>query len=458
VIAWRELLATVRTRAFLIGIIMMPVMMLLGAGIGFITRKLEDQGEKTFAIIDRTPGEQILPILEEAARRRNERDVFDPRTGERAAVLFRLRREAPRDDVSQQRLELSDQVRKGEIAGFLEIGPRAMSAAPSLADLLAGLLKKGEPDPKPPTDPLNDPTATRYQSRPNIAGSLEFYRWAAVEISLATRLGLSSLKPEVRKAVTEQKIPVVMLGLSSIDPETGEVTDDEGANKAITRIFVGVGCIMLMFVIIFAVATPMMQGVLEEKMQRISEVLLGSVTPNQLMAGKLLGGVGVALLLAAVYVGGAYWALWHYKLADQVPASLIGWFLFNLVLALFLYGSLFMAVGAACTDMKEPQTLMLPVMIPAMLPMFLLAPILSSPDGVLARVASFFPPCTPMLMVARQALSANMAWWEPVVGSLLVLLFTAGCVWAAGRIFRVGILVQGKGATFQELFAWALRG
>src|SRR3954451_7250404 len=119
----------------------------------------------------------------------------------------------------------------------------------------------------------------------------------------------------------------------------------------------------------------------------------------------------------------------------------MAWFLFSTVMALGLYGSLFMAVGAACTDMKEPQTLMMPVLLPAMLPMFLLGPILQNPDGAVARAASFFPPSTPMLMLARQAMSANIQWWEPVLGSVLVLATTVLCVWAAGRIFRVGILV-----------------
>ncbi|MGL4553332.1 MAG: ABC transporter permease [Gemmataceae bacterium] len=456
VIARREYLATVRTRAFVIGIVMMPVMMMMGGVIGAVTRKLEDQGERSFAVVDRTPGAKVLPILQTAVERRNTRDIFDLKTGNRTAPLFRLEAVAPADDPDEQRLLLSERVRKGEISGFLEVGPKAADSGPSLADFFGGLVAAA---PKPePADLNRDPATTRYQTRPNLPGAMEFYRWAAVEISLATRLGLASQRPEVRKAVLEQKVPVVMLGLSSRDPATGKVIDDEGAGQAVARIFVGIGCIMLMFVIIFAVATPLMQGVLEEKMQRISEVLLGSVTPFALMAGKLLGGVGVALTLATVYLIGAYAGLLHYGYADQVPPVLVGWFLFYLLLALLMYGSLFMAVGAACTDMKEPQTLMLPVMLPAMLPLFLLAPIISSPDGVVARAASFFPPCTPMLMLARQALSANVAWWEPVLGSALVLGFTAACVWAAGRIFRVGILVQGKGATFGQLVGWVFRG
>jgi ABC-2 type transport system permease protein len=481
VIAHREFVATVRTRAFVIGIVMMPIMKTLGGVVGAISRRIDDQGERSFVVVDRTPGAQIFPILETAVARRNKQDVLDRKTGVRNAPLFKLLKVEPEEKLDEQRLALSDRVRKGEISGFLEIGPKALNVGPSLTDLVGrfnsllpgGFLKaisgpwltdlvggSGKPGTvgEKPIDPLRDPATTRYQTRPSTPGAMEFYRFAAIEISLATRMGLASQSPEVRKAVLEQKVPVVMLGLSSRDPDTGKVMDDEGAGRGLARIFVGLGCIMLMFVIIFAVATPLMQGVLEEKMQRISEVLLGSVTPFELMAGKLLGGVGVALTLTLVYVGGAYAALRYYGYSDQVPPSLIAWFLFYQTLALLIYGSLFMAIGAACTDMKEPQTLLLPVMMPAMLPLFLLIPIMNSPDGVLARTAAFFPPCTPMLMLARQALSANVLWWEPVLGSLLVLAFTALCVWIAGRIFRVGILVQGKGATFGQLVGWVFRG
>ncbi len=439
VIARREFLATVRTRAFVISIVLLPVMMLLGAGVGVITRTLEDKQERSFVVIDRTPGGKVFPLLKAAAERRKQEK--DPRSGEPVRPVFRLEEADPEADADEQRLALSARVRKGEITGFLEVGPEFLTK------------KGGKPD-----NPLNDPRAARYQSRPNLPGSMEFYNWAIFEMTLVTMLEKGFPGLDMRKLLTEgQKPPVLRLGLSSREPD-GSVSDDAGATKALARIFVGIGCIMLMFVIVFVVSTPMMQGVLEEKMARISEVLLGSVTPFQLMAGKLLGGLGVAMVLASVYVGGAYGGLHYYGYGDQVPAWLIGWFAFYLVLALLTYGSLFMAVGAACTDMKEPQTLMMPVMLPAMIPLFLLAPILTSPDGLVARVASFFPPCTPMIMIARLALSANIAWWEPVLGSALVLAFTALCVWMAGRIFRVGILVQGKGATLGELVGWAIRG
>src|SRR5262249_10800663 len=137
------------------------------------------------------------------------------------------------------------------------------------------------------------------------------------------------------------------------------------------------GLIMvLMFMLVLMSATPLMQGVVEEKMQRIAEVLLGSVQPFQLMLGKLIGMAAVSLTIAAVYIGGAYWAAHHYGLAEHAPLSLVLWFILFQTLAALMYGSLFIAVGAACTDMRETQNLLWPVMLLASLPMFILGNVL----------------------------------------------------------------------------------
>ncbi len=215
---------------------------------------------------------------------------------------------------------------------------------------------------------------------------------------------------------------------------------------------------MMIFMMVMVGATPLLQSVLEEKMQKISEVLLGSVTPFQLMAGKLIGMVGVALLLASIYVGGALSAVHQFGFGQYVPMAMIAWFILYLVLAVIMYGSLFSAIGAACSDMKEPQTLMLPVMLPMILPMMLVGIVVKNPDGLIARVLSFFPPSTPMIMTLRQGMNSNIQWWEPALGAMLVMLFTLACVWVAGRIFRIGILMQGKAPSFKQLIQWVITG
>jgi ABC-2 type transport system permease protein len=168
--------------------------------------------------------------------------------------------------------------------------------------------------------------------------------------------------------------------------------------------------------------------------------------------------IGVALTMAVVYLAGGYFLMAYFGLADMVPMKLIPWFLPMLLMALLLFGSLFIAIGAAASDIKDTQALLTPIMLIACVPFFALGPIMQDPNGPIARAASFFPFATPMLLVARESVPPGVPWWEMLAGIALVLATTLFCVWAAGRIFRVGILMQGKGARFADLVRWALRG
>jgi ABC-type Na+ efflux pump permease subunit len=137
-----------------------------------------------------------------------------------------------------------------------------------------------------------------------------------------------------------------------------------------------------------------------------------------------------------------------------VPPSLIAWFLVFLVLAMLLYGSVSMAIGAACNDVKDAQNLMLPVMLPLMLPMMTLLPVIQSPSSPLSVGMSLFPPATPLVMLLRVALHPPAPVWQVATGAALTLVTTMFCIWAAGRIFRVGLLMQGKSASLAQMVRW----
>jgi ABC-2 type transport system permease protein len=215
---------------------------------------------------------------------------------------------------------------------------------------------------------------------------------------------------------------------------------------------------ILMFMLILVGGTPAMQGVVEEKMQRIAEMVLGSVRPFQLMMGKLLGLMGVSLTLSALYLGGAYWAANHYGVADLVSPGLIVWFVIFLCLAILMYGSLFIAVGAACSDIRDTQTMLWPVMLVACLPMFVWINVAREPTSSFSTGISFFPFATPTLMLIRLAVPPGIGYVQPLLGVAVMLVTTVACVYIAGRVFRVGILMQGKGASLRDLGRWILRG
>jgi ABC-2 type transport system permease protein len=213
-----------------------------------------------------------------------------------------------------------------------------------------------------------------------------------------------------------------------------------------------------MWMVIFLAAQPMLESVLEEKSQRIAEVLLGSVSTFQLMIGKLLGGVGGSLTVVLVYGLGAIGLAWHFDALHLVPLRVIPWFLVYQVLAVMLFGSLFMAIGAAVNQLKEAQSMLLPVWLVMMFPLFIWFQAIREPMGGLATWMSFFPPATPLMMVLRIAATSAVPWWQAALGVVVLLATTLLIVLAAARIFRIGFLAQGKAPRLAELLRWALRG
>ena len=214
-------------------------------------------------------------------------------------------------------------------------------------------------------------------------------------------------------------INIEELGLYSRDAK-GEIQKGDEATRGIS-FFIPFGLMLLMFISVMAVAQPMLSSVIEEKQQRIAEVLLGSASPFQIMMGKLIGNVGVALTIVAVYLTGGYILAAHYGYADLLPTWLLGWFLAFDVLACMLYGSIFIAVGAACTEIKETQALLTPVMILLILPLMVWFTIVQEPLSGFAEWTSLVPLATPMLMLLRMAASPMVPWWQPVLGIVLVL-------------------------------------
>jgi ABC-2 type transport system permease protein len=435
VVAVREYLAAVRTKAFLITLIIMPVLMSGSIFVQWLLRDYHDTKTKRFAIVDRTPDARLYAAIEKTVQNYNEK-TLDPTTHQVLLPRFEIERVAASADspeaLAEQRLELSERVRKGELFGFLDIDAAVLQA---------------EKDESAKKEHL-----IFYRS--NRPTNLEFPRLIEKPLLFAIQ-EIRLEREKVRESHSLLRailapIPIDALGLVYRNPANGELQEE----NRIAPVAVPIGFLLLMFTVIMMTATPMMQGVVEEKMQRIAEVLLGSVRPFDLMLGKLLGMTAVSLTITTVYLGGAYWAAWKYGFDNSIPPQLLLWFVIFQALAALMYGSLFIAVGAACTDMKETQNLMWPVMLLAMLPMFLMGSVLQEPNSTVATTISFVPFATPMLMILRQSVPPGVPSWQPLLGVVLVLLTTLLCVWAAGRIFRVGLLMQGKGAKLGEMLRW----
>lgn len=443
VVAFREYLAAVKTKAFLVSLLLMPVLWGGSIVLQLVLRDKVDISDKRVAVVDFSG--KLFEAIETATTERNalpttQDGIIDPATGKQVKPKFVFEKVLPSsDDPARVGLELSDRIRKnakGDIMAFVIIDRDVVERIPAPAS----------PSPPPVNYYSNSPTYDDIQnwiSRP-INKRIRDLRLEAANLD---RRMVDNIVATAR---------VSNLGLVSVD-EGGNIKQAQETNE-LANIFMPLGLMMLMLMVIMLGSTPLMQSVLEEKQLRIAEVLLGSARPFQIMMGKLLGMVGVSLTVATVYLVGAYVAVKQAGFAEFFPAHVVWWFVLYLALAVLMFGSIFIAVGASVSDMKESQNLITPVMLVAVAPMFVWINVVKEPNSVMSTALSFFPTATPMLMIVRQAVPPGIPAWQPILGAVLVLITTIGFVFAAGRIFRVGILMQGKGAKFSEMFRWVLRG
>lgn len=419
-VAEAEFRSMVRSKAFLVSIVVLPIIMI---GMSFAQKQISarvDTSPRRFAVIDASG--RHYDAIAAAARARNGEtaDATAPRTPrppfepERVELSGRAL-----DDV---RVELSERVRKEQLFAFIEL----------------------------PADADRD--KLRYYSDHPAYEDLRQWLTKTLDDELrAERYRAARLDPALIQALSHH-VSADMLGLWTRDAD-GRIHPAQKQDE-VRAVVIPMAAVFLLFFFVVTSLPQLMNSVLTEKTTRISEVLLGSLSPTELMTGKLVGSVAVSLLLGALYMTAGLTIAARMGYAGAVPPSLLAWFLVFLVLAMLLYGSVSMAIGAACTDVKDAQNLMLPLMLPIMMPMLVLLPVIESPSSALSVGLSLFPPATPLVMLLRVALHPTAPGWQVALGALMTLLTTAACIWAAGRVFRVGLLMQGKSASFAQIARW----
>lgn len=427
IVAQTEFEALVRSKAFIAGVLLMPVMIGLSVGLTRATRRVADDRDRTFAIVDHT-GVVSAPLvalarMPEASAVRGGGTPGGPPPARFIPVEIKADGRQP-DDL---RVELSERVRKGELFAFVEIP----------ADVL---------------DPGGEARIQYYSDHPSYSALPTWLRATANGVIINERFRREGVDRGLVTRLIKQA-PVDSRGLFERDA-SGRVTPAEKVDDA-RAFLVPTAVLALMFITIMTSGPALLNSVIEEKLSRISEVLMGSVTPFQLMFGKLLGSVSVSLLLSAIYVAGglaaaSYWG----GFAAAVAPSLLAWFVLFLVMSILMFGSVFIAVGAACSDLKDSQGMMTPVMMLLMVPLFMWMPVLKAPDGTMATVMSLVPTAAPFLMMLRIALAPGPPLWQIALAAVLMALTTVVAVWAAARIFRTGILMQGKTASLSEMVRW----
>jgi ABC-2 type transport system permease protein len=252
---------------------------------------------------------------------------------------------------------------------------------------------------------------------------------------------------------------------------------DEKANVN-TAQGIGYACGVLIYIILLIYGSQVMMGVMEEKTNRIAEVIVSSVKPFQMMLGKIVG-IGLVALtqfllwiacLLVIYNIGKFSG--GGGMANQVVGSMqtlfatvnvpliLFCFVFYFLGGFFFYASLYGAIGSAANeDMREAQSLSLPITMLVIISVVLMSAVIANPTGQRAVWASMIPFSSPIIMMARIpfGVPATVPWWQLALSMAILILSFIFTVWFAGKIYRTGILMYGKKPSWKEMMRWAFR-
>jgi ABC-2 type transport system permease protein len=431
-IAKREFLVSVKRKGFIIGLIIAPIFMSGGfIGIALLKNQV-DTHDKKVVILDRSG--IVAEGLLQAARDYN-KEIFDKATGKKVKPAWVMEKVAPNEkDPNAQRFALSEDIRAGRLHGFLEIGPEMLH-------------------------PSRDTNASRVAYYAKNSALDEVRRWAGNPLNnllRKARLNEAGLDESKVKDLFDWRA-IDSLGLVTRDVVTGSIQKAERKSEG-EAVGIPIFTLFLTFTIVMMGAIPLLNSVMEEKAQRIAEVMLGSVKPFEFMMGKILGGLGVALVGAGFYVGAAIFALFQLGMAGSIPIELLPWFFAFTVLNIIMMGAICAALGSICNDPKDAQSLAMPGMLPVLIPMFVLTPILQHPASAFSTWFSLIPFFTPTAMLLRMCTQTGVPAWQPWAGLAGVIVCALACVWLGGRIFRIGILLQGQRPSLAKAIHWALKG
>lgn len=423
----REYITRIRSKAFILATILIPLGMIAFVGIIIGITVWDSDTEQTIGIADKT--EVLYPRLQQISSDRY-KDL---------------------SDLSKD--SLLSLTRSGEIDGFIILDQSHING-----DNQSEFVSSG-------TGGLKLQNTIRTDLR---------------EVIRNERLARANVSKDIQQ-IYESEIGLTTTKLT----ETGEETEDDTGFLTIVGIVMGV----IIFGSITGYGGLITRSVIEEKTNRIIEVIASSVKPIELLFGKL-GGIGALALtqmtfwmLCLIGLSSAAGPIAGIFLSEQmtqmpeaaetaqasrgldpsvfalpaIDASLIIYFIIFFILGYLIYASMFAAIGSAVDSEADTQQYMFPIMVPIFVAYLLMFQTMENPDGTLSVIGSLIPFCTPIVMITRIAIT-DVPFWQIGLSILLMIGTFAGTMWLSAKIYSVGILSYGKNANWKELVKWIRQG
>lgn len=309
-------------------------------------------------------------------------------------------------------------------------------------------------------------------------------------VSLTTS---SALEKMINKAIEEKRLlaqgidPAKYKSIAADVSIENTIDTKQGGKKSVAGVAYAVSfaCGILIYMMMIIYGTQVMRGVMEEKTNRIAEVIISSVKPFQLMMGKILGIGAVGLTQFAIWIilivmmqmalplifpdllqqlnstaeagGKAAMAANIAQGFSSLPLLKIGlFFLFYFLAGYLTYASLFAAVGSVVSeDQQEAQQLMFPILMPIILGFVIMTKAINEPNSSLAVFGSLFPLTSPIVMMGR--ITYDIPVWQLALSVFLLIGCFLFFTWITGKIYRTGILMYGKKPSWKEMIKWAFK-
>ncbi|MCH7847056.1 MAG: ABC transporter permease [Planctomycetes bacterium] len=456
-IAWREFTQTVMRKIFLLAVLGMPVLIIAIGVIAGVMMKTHQEPPLvgTVAIVDPTGELSAAAQIEfdqEKIRRdeeRQQREAVETATealgsgsippgsigtsgampkAARGEVIITIERVEEETDAALKTLK--QRVRDDELLAAAVIGPEVLDIPPDRGERPKFLLFVSE--------------------------HLDSDHVSLIE----QRLGASVVRVRAQRTGKDPDEVLAMLKRPGADTkrllEGEQEVDASATSRKLAQIIIPMAFMMLIWIGTLTSSQHLLMTTIEEKSNRVMEVLLSAVSPLQLMTGKILGHGGVGLLIVLIYSSVGIAALIALERFTQFITTMdLVYLAIFYFMAYFMIASIMAAVGSAVSEIREANTLVTPVMMLLMVPWMLWMPITQSPNGMVATVCSFIPPMSPFAMILRHVAEEDIPTWQYPVSIIWGYICVLGMIWFAAKIFRVGVLMYGKPPSLLQLIKWA---
>jgi ABC-2 type transport system permease protein len=400
-----EFLERVKTKAFIIGLFMMPTIIAVFTVIPNLLASKADEKMRTIGVIDET--DSLLPYLSQRIAK------------------FKL----PDSSANYQLVKITDDDRSREHLKILATAKILDNEIEGYFLLPVDVMEKGK---------------IEYRSE-NVGNIRDQERFSKIleDVIIERRLEAKGYNAKaIRDLSTDVDVKTIKVSSKGEEKESG----------FLETFFTGYIFIMMLFMLVMTSGQMLIRSLIEEKSNRIVEVLMSSCSSQELLVGKILG----LSLLGLTTI--SFWLLILVGVNFSMPTPFVSFdhialLLVYFVLGYLLYVAIFITAGAPVSTEQEAQQMTAYVTILVMFPIALAIPAMQNPDSMMVKVLSQIPLLTPTMMALRLSIQAP-ALWEIALSLVTLSASIVGMMWVAAKVFRIGILLTGKRPNLKEMYRW----